>query len=629
MLANRGQVGRFAGVGALATLAHVSVAFLARELMSVGPFMANIWGFACATLISYLGHFYWTFGAAAGHASSLFRFILLSILSLVCTTLIVQVTNGLLHWPFWISLAIILVTVPPANFLAGRFWVFSARGQPGSWTDFDAVLLAGSLLAGFLVYASTALNHDTSWYLVATARWLDGARLYQDIIEINPPLPFFLTAPAIFLSRWTGLPATSAFIVSVFAMMTIALFWSRRIFRRSAELGREEAVILLAAAFVALCVLPVRDFGQRDHLMVVLAMPYFLLSVFRPSLSPAERFAIGVLAVLGLALKPHFVVFPAAIAFLSLVRERRIGAIFNPEHLAILAGFVGYLVFVRLAYPEYFEFIIPAGMEVYGVYGTPLAVVLNPAIFFPLLVLLGLFMLRPVSSDLRWQRSLTLLVIGGAALAVYLLQFKGWTYQRIPVYATLWLLWTWQGLDLLRTMAAPRQWRSLAAVAFASVGLLILQPAFSGPYRSTIDPRHAAFLTGASRPSFLALTAHVYFSFPLANLTNARVTSRFPALWLIPGAVAKLAEPVALAPDERRRVQDILQYARNATTEDFVSGQPEFVFVDVREEKPYFEGSPFSYLDFFLEDERFRKAWKSYRRIDVIDGYEVWQRVPR
>ncbi|MGQ3393437.1 MAG: hypothetical protein ACT6S1_22400 [Blastomonas fulva] len=38
-------------------------------------------------------------------------------------------------------------------------------------------------------------------YLVATGMWFDGAQLYRDIAENNPPLSFYLTATAVLMSR--------------------------------------------------------------------------------------------------------------------------------------------------------------------------------------------------------------------------------------------------------------------------------------------------------------------------------------------------------------------------------------------------------------------------------------------
>ena len=66
---------------------------------------------------------------------------------------------------------------------------------------------AGSVLV-FMLWGHH-LNHDTSWYFVATEAWLDGAPLYSEIMEINPPLAFYLTAPFVWLSRAMGSTPTT------------------------------------------------------------------------------------------------------------------------------------------------------------------------------------------------------------------------------------------------------------------------------------------------------------------------------------------------------------------------------------------------------------------------------------
>ncbi|MEZ5870179.1 MAG: hypothetical protein R3D46_17950 [Defluviimonas denitrificans] len=40
-----------------------------------------------------------------------------------------------------------------------------------------------------------------------TRDWLEGARLYVDIFEVNPPLNFYLTVPPLILSDLTGMTA--------------------------------------------------------------------------------------------------------------------------------------------------------------------------------------------------------------------------------------------------------------------------------------------------------------------------------------------------------------------------------------------------------------------------------------
>src|SRR5688572_20830231 len=87
-----------------------------------------------------------------------------------------------------------------------------------------AVLMAG-LAVATVYYASGLLHHDPSFLLIATRRWLHGAVLYQDIMEINPPLIFYLTAPAVMVSDIFSVSSASVFVVFVCALAGISTVW--------------------------------------------------------------------------------------------------------------------------------------------------------------------------------------------------------------------------------------------------------------------------------------------------------------------------------------------------------------------------------------------------------------------
>jgi putative flippase GtrA len=117
------QLGRFVGVGSLATVVHVGAAFLSN-LFGAPPLAANTIGFLCSVTASYLGNFYWTFSGVAGHRQSLGRFAAMCGFAFAVTTGIAYVVQAFLGWPFAAALLLMIVTVPPMNFLLGRLWVF-------------------------------------------------------------------------------------------------------------------------------------------------------------------------------------------------------------------------------------------------------------------------------------------------------------------------------------------------------------------------------------------------------------------------------------------------------------------------------------------------------------------------
>src|SRR6267154_4809745 len=164
-------------------------------------------------------------------------------------------------------------------------------------TSVVAVLLLVVWLATAMVfYAHWSLNHDTSYFLLATRRWFAGATLYRDIVETNPPLIFYLTAPAVAASELLGISASTAFVIFVCLRAGCTLVWCWSVLRRVPEIPAAGRYAIVAACFAALIVTPAYNFGQREHLFIVFALPYFLalgLSAGNLRLPFAERAALG------------------------------------------------------------------------------------------------------------------------------------------------------------------------------------------------------------------------------------------------------------------------------------------------------------------------------------------------
>jgi hypothetical protein len=168
--------------------------------------------------------------------------------------------------------------------------------------------LIGVLVVILVTYWSRhglPLNHDTSWYLISTGWWLDGARIGEDIAELNPPLAYYLTAPAGVFARLLSWDTTEAMVVYVLIIWFVSVVWFSAIGARSHDVAPYRRRALVAAACLAFFVLSLSDFAQRDFLMIVFALPYLALVSFHPykkDLSTSERVAIGIYATLGLAL---------------------------------------------------------------------------------------------------------------------------------------------------------------------------------------------------------------------------------------------------------------------------------------------------------------------------------------
>jgi hypothetical protein len=522
--------------------------------------------------------------------------------------------------------------IPRRYLLDGADFLPSPKTPNG--TRHDAIKDVLPEVAGVLVFVLVAywslhgamLNHDVSWYLIATAQWIDGAQLGVDIVDPNPPLAYYLTAPAVLLARGIGVPVADAMSIYVLAILFVSVVWFGAIGARSSSMPRLSRRLLIAAICLGLFVLALRDFAQREFFMAMFTLPYLILSSLRPDkkdVSTIERVMIGVFAAIGLALKPYFLLLPAAMVLLEVVRRRSLLPIFEPQNLAIAAVCIAYVVAVFVRHPAYIEDIVPMAWMTYGAYGfSPVAVarVVLPVVLSSLFALYGLARLSGPQFDV----GLRFWVAALAGLLIYFLQFKGWIYQFLPATVFALLACMWVSMALIRTRS---DWVRGSAIAATAAILLLVPPILRGNYANSFPSILEPYFQDApGERSFLAMVTNVFISFPMANIAGAEPASRFPALWVIPGAVSRLALETELTSPQRARLEDILAYARQATVDDLARSAPELVIVDARADKSYFQGVAFDYLAFFDGDRRFGPLWQHYRLVGTTHGFEIYRR---
>ncbi len=119
-----GQITRFAVVGAMATLVHVVVALLVTSTIALAPLVANLAGFSVAVAVSFWGHLRVTFKVEKPQRQHLYRFIVLSLISLAVSSLI---TAACTYWggSMIVAMSFVTLIVPGVSFLVARFWAFA------------------------------------------------------------------------------------------------------------------------------------------------------------------------------------------------------------------------------------------------------------------------------------------------------------------------------------------------------------------------------------------------------------------------------------------------------------------------------------------------------------------------
>jgi hypothetical protein len=184
-------------------------------------------------------------------------------------------------------------------------------------------------------------------------------------------------------------------------------------------------------------------FGQREHLFVLLYLPYFVARHVRwqgGALSPFTGIVVGMAAAVGACVKPFFVVVVLAVELYWMISKRSARNLVRVETIAFACVCIGYAAHLLQLPDDMAEALfgrwLPFVSQHYDVYNQPFSSLLtNPLLFVIPSALAAVplsFLVRARQNSLAAMiRPLTVFIIG--SLAVYLYQHKLWDYHLMPV----------------------------------------------------------------------------------------------------------------------------------------------------------------------------------------------------
>jgi hypothetical protein len=484
-------------------------------------------------------------------------------------------------------------------------------------------------------------NHDVAGVLEFSERWLDGERLYRDLIDVNPPLIFILTLLPAAIAKWTPLDGPQA-LLSCALLLCAACWWLCHRLRADRPEGPVEAAVLTALLPLVMLV-PGFDFAQREALMTVAALPYLFLAARRAEGRPTRRalmLAASLVAAVGFALKPHFLAIPFLVELtVAVLRWRREGpaaagrVLRDPVPWLLAATWVVYLAGVALFLPDYLGHVVPLAWDYYLENGSadPLMVMVNQTMG-PLVVLL----LALVPLALRRGAGTLALMLAAAGLGGMIsawVQHKGWSYHGVPMLVLGPLL---AGLLAARfgdRLLGHAQARAAGPVIAAALAAAIAVFATRGTATPWIELEYPDNRVGhlatwlqqhAEGQRVLPLTPDVHPVYPALNYAHARSILPTMNAWLLignyltcPANGATYRDPAAMSEAER--------FIYTRVPEDFARLRPKVVMVT-----PYtgtaWCGAPFDFIEYFRRNPLFAESWKQYRPAGELDGYRLFVR---
>jgi hypothetical protein len=498
-----------------------------------------------------------------------------------------------------------------------------------------ALALAAVTGGAAILVMRRSLSPDVAWFMSVGRRMLAGESLYVQVIDVNPPLISYLVMPPGLIADW--LSVSDFLALSLYVLLLAG--WSGVACLSLLDTGTVRGfnrgwwVIVLVAAFL---ILPGYDFGQREHLLVVMSMPYVFLKWRRAAgLPTAGRSAliVGLAAGVGFAIKPFFVTLWLGMEATShLLRGDRQRWRPRTEAYACASVLGLYAAFALIVHHEYLAMMrsVAGFYREFGVGWRPVAI----------LSLMAILPALPIALAVRGiQRSTfilaaLLLVYGmiGAVLAI--VQGKGWHYHFLPMLSAVVVL---AGLllevhvrEAVKTDTRGQRGAHMVAMLTVFVGLALLVAA-SRPEvarmtaQVVVLEKRADTLEQCDASSILVLGETVSEAYPMLNQLGASSASPFPSMWWLraiysaPRGEMEINEPAAMGPVEK--------WFHRLQVERFVRDAPEVVLVDTSMSERFGRQS-FPYVEYFGQDEDFAEAWKGYRRAGSVDYLGMWVRLP-
>ena len=507
-------------------------------------------------------------------------------------------------------------------------------------------LMAGGALGVSLVYLAVRPQWgDQTWLLFAARRVLDGASLGADLVEVNAPLIVWLTEIPAAIGRALDIRLPAAMQGFVVVLVACSVVWSAILLRRGAAGDRRFAGWFALSMLFATVVHPWLHYGQREHVMLLLVVPYLVMAAGRidgEAPPNGEALAAGLCAGIGFLLKPHHLLVVLAVEALVLVRSRDFRSLYRPEIAAMAATALGYVTAVWHWTPDYLLKVLPLALNTYYDYHRgELSDLISPMRGLKLVIVVLLW--AALYRRLAHHALATVLLLAGVGATIgCLVQLKGHEYHFVPAIAFFdlllgvmvidqWLQWTAR-----RALPIPAGLASAgAALMFIAVITLCYPLQVARAAHSYTDDRIAAQRVVSQYiprgATVLILSTSVGPAFEQVLDRGWQWGSRFDCLWMLPAIVNAERAADFDGTVEPEAMRDAAMLTRNAVSADLTRWRPNPVLVDRCEDTSI---TPcmgigtlrLNLLQWLKRDSGFAAAWADYVREGQVGPYDLWCR---
>jgi putative flippase GtrA len=626
----QGQTLRFLLTGSLNTLVGFAVIWglLALEVQDL---TANLVGYSVGLSLSFILNRRWTFQQTTAPDTReivLFGFAFLAAYAANLGVIFLGPLIGMAGNPILHLFGICVYTL--VFFFLTKMVVFASARQRADflsslqigtyWPEYTAV--ASSV--GILCYALTLpLTHDVSWQFWLARQMLGGVPLYTHLMEINPPLWFWMAMPLQLLGTKIGVGPDRLYIAAII----IFAAWSAIVTSRLLTVENARRGIFIIAILLLCLVAPLSDFGQREQITIIFVLPYCALLFKRAmdeQVSAGLALTIGLVAAGGFALKHYFALVPIVLELWILWRSRSLRYSLRVETITVGTLAVVYVISIAFFTPDFFRIIVPMVSSAYHGYEKPLIEQLGrtEVLIWFIVAISYLQMRRELNERDRGIGD----VLGLSAVAFaasYFMQQKGWQYHAIPatVCASLLIIHCLAASRCTVKPAASYPFAWLAATLFLIMGLS------RGPYDSEWAKSMDRILDKEKAgSSVMILTVDPRRVFPFVEEHGLIWPSRHFAHWMVSGIAA--SERGHRGAKVTKEIELLSNVVRRQALEDIKCHPPVLILSQIRNRSGVvINPERFRMTDFFRRDDALREYLATNYALEWTDRtFEAYRR---
>lgn len=491
---------------------------------------------------------------------------------------------------------------------------------------FAYALLYTLCLAVFIAQFNISIHPDTAWLTQCAQRYMVGIPLIEGCYDSNPPLSILIYTPAVFLSKLTGLAAYYSVYLVIFAVISVSIITTHKVLSALTFLSPHERYIFLAAYITCAVIAPKYDFSQRDHIIAVTTVPFFLIQIAITKRLPLPAFLSHASLFFGAVMflvKPHYGLIPTALLAHRLWSRKSLKILLDRDFLYLALTSATYIAAIFIFFQDFLNFTLPDVIHYYLPYNnsSDIARYISPYLI-PLLISAPLcyFLMKDDKEKLFFYSFCWLATV--ISLLSFYMQGKGFYYQFIPFLV---LFWTALSISVLSVVTfLKNKYLKPVHISVLIIAFLLPYPCYNAFRFFSAYTTHNFFekapLTAfikkecGSPCSYFLTYPHMSLNTQTSFYVGETYASRFPAFWFYPVMefYYGISEETKNSPEYQKKRSDDKARLLHYITKDFEKHKPNLIMVYM--DPPETRGIIFDFFKYASDDKDFKELAKQYKK---------------